>query len=116
MKLTYHRCGDYLLPDLGLDERDKQPIGKYGMLRMDYLKNHRPILYNQLLLSGELIPHLVSIDTACNDFMERAVTEMAKQEGITEELKAIDQMRWVGLMNNIHACAEEIIMNDYIYN
>ena len=60
MKLTYHRCGDYLLPDLGLDERDKQPIGKYGMLRMDYLKNHRPILYNQLLLSGELIPHLAA--------------------------------------------------------
>lgn len=116
MKLTYHRCGDYLLPDLGLDERDQQSIGKYGMLRMKYLKNHRPVLYNQLLLTGELIPHLVSIDNACIDFMERAVTEMAKKEGINEERKATDQMRWVGLMNNIRACAEEIIMKGYIYN
>ena len=116
MKLTYHQCGDYLLPDLGLDERDHQTFGKYGRMRMDYLEQHRPILYNRLLLSGELIPHLAEIDKTCNKRLNHMMPLMMQQEGVTEELKARDPMEWVARMNSIHNRIEEMLQAELIFD
>ena len=101
MKLTYHRCGDYLLPDLGLTEEEQQPLGKYGMMRMNYLKEHRPILFNRLLLTGKLMEHLHEIDRTANERLDQMIPLMKEQEGVTEQLKAVDQLGWVARMNSI---------------
>ena len=105
-ELTYTRCGDYYIPDLKLSEQPEAPIGKYGRMRQRYLKEHRPGLYSSLILSEKLYPHLLEIDRAARERMEAA--------GVTEELKARDPMRWVGLMNTLKAQAEEIILDELI--
>lgn len=115
MKLSYTRCGDYYFPNLSLADETNSPLGKYGRMRQTYLKEHRPILYSSLILSGKLWPHLTEIDKTCNERMALLVPAMAKQEGVTETLKAEDQMRWVGCMNNIHHRAEEIILTELVY-
>ena len=112
---TYHREGDYLLPDLVLPDEPQYPLGKYGHMRESYLREYRPILYNQMLLSGTLNQHLAEVAQVCDERMEYLVSEMAKREGVTEALKATAQMEWVGWMNNIQNRAEEIILQEVVY-
>jgi len=115
MKLTYHRCGDYLLPDLGLTKEEQQPLGKYGRMRLNYLKEHRPGLFSNLLLSGKLMEHLHEIDKTCNARMELLVPQLQFAEDINEELKAADQLEWVCRMNDIHHRVEELLLSELIY-
>lgn len=113
--LTYTRHGDYLLPDLCLPEQKPLPIGKYGLLRKAYLKAHRKIIYINLLTAGTLYEHLADIDAQANDRLELIMRQMAVAQGVTEALKAADQMAWVGAMNNIRVCAEEIVLREIVY-
>ena len=106
---TYSRVGDVLLPDLFIGAAEQRPIGKFGRMRKHYLKKQRPLLYSELLLSGKLYPHLLEIDEACEDRVELLVLQMAKCEGVTETLKAANQMEWVRQMNSIQNRAEEIV-------
>ena len=103
-------------PDLYLPEETEYPIGKYGMLRRTYLKGHRKGLYLELVLAGKLNEHLHQIDEECHQMMDRLVEQMKASEGVTEELKATDQMAWLGAMNSIRNRAEEIIINELIYS
>jgi hypothetical protein len=112
---TYTRVGDMLLPDLTLEETESKPIGKYGRMRKRYLKEHRPAIYSAMLLNGELYGHLSEIDQACEERMKLLARQMAKQEGMTEALKAADQMEWVRRMNSIRSRAEEIVLNELVY-
>ena len=113
---TYTQVGDYLLPDLIIDETEQQPIGKYGRMRKRYLKEHRPILFSNLLLSGKLDQHLAEIDHACVEGIDLLTRQMADQEGVTEALKATDQMEWVRRMNNIQNRAEDLVLNELVYD
>ena len=115
-ELTYTRCGDYYIPDLELSEQPEAPIGKYGRMRQRYLKEHRPSLYSSLILSEKLYPHLLEIDQAAQERMDAMLPHMMKAAGVTEELKARDPMRWVGLMNTLKAQVEEIILAELILN
>ena len=112
---TYTQCGDYLLPDMGLTELEKKPLGKYGMMRRKYLEESRQGLYTRLLLSGKLMEHLQEIDATCSRRMEQMIREMAVAEGVTEELKAKEQMAWVRKMNSLHAAAEEILLKELVF-
>ena len=102
-------------PDLYLPEETEYPIGKYGMLRKSYLKEHRKGLYLELVLSGKLNEHLHQVDEECNQMMDRLMDQMKEKQGVTEELKMQDQMAWVRRMNNIRACVEEIIYKTILY-
>ena len=115
MELTYHWEGDVLIPDLELEDGNNYQIGKYGRMRRSYLKEHRKILYNNYVMECKLFEHLAEIDQACNERMETIVSAMAKQEGVTEALKAADQMEWVRRMNNIRNRAEEIVVTELVY-
>ena len=112
--LTYTRSGDYLIPNLSLSEQPEKPLGKYGRMRKAYLKEHRPILYNHLLMSEKLYPHLLEIDETAQSRLEQMMPQLAKEAGATEQLKASDPMRWVGLMNSCKAQAEEILLAELI--
>ena len=114
--LTYTMNGDYQIPDLKLSEQPEKPLGKYGRMRKAYLKEHRPILYNQLLMSEKLYPHLLEIDETAQSRLEQMMPQLAKDAGATEQLKASDPMRWVGLMNTCKAQAEEILMAELIHS
>lgn len=114
-KLEYLKNGDYLIPNLTLSEHPETPLGKYGRMRKQYLREHRPALYSSLLLSEKLYPHLLATDQAANERLEQLLPPMIKAAGITEQLKATDQMRWVGLMNTVKAQVEEIIFSELIY-
>jgi len=111
---TYRQVGDYLIPDIELPERNYE-IGKYGRMRHRYLKEHCKIQYTTMILDGTLYDHLEEINRICNERMETMVAAMKKQQGITEELKARDQLAWVGAMNNIRSVAEEVICAEVIY-
>lgn len=113
---TYTRFGDYLLPDLVIEESEQQSVGKYGRMRKRYLKDHRPVLYSNLLTAGKLCWHLAEIDRSCEERMALLTRQMTKQEGVTEGLKAVDQMGWVRRMNSIRSRAEEIVLQDLIYS
>ena len=115
-KLTYIQNGDYLIPDLKLTEQPQKPLGKYGRMRKTYLKEHRPILYNQLLMTEKLYPHLAEIDETANRRLEKMMSQLAEAAGATEQLKACDPMQWVGLMNTCKAQAEEILLAELINN
>ena len=112
---TYRQEGDYFIPNLTLPNDGEYEIGKYGRLRLDYLKEHRKILYTNYVTEGTLLKHLSEIDQACNARMEIIVPAMAKQEGATEELKASDQIEWVRRMNGICNRAEEIILREVVF-
>ena len=114
-ELSYTIHGDYAIPNLKLSNPADQPIGKYGRMRKRYLQEYRPILYNYLVLSETLYPHLLEIDNAANQRMDTLLQQLAKDAGVTEKLKAADPMRWVGLMNTVKAQAEEILMAELIY-
>ena len=111
---TYRQEGDYLIPNLALPNDGNYEIGKYGRMRLNYLKEHRKILYTNYLMEGTLSKHLSEIDQACNERMDNIVSAMAKREGVTEELKAADQMEWVRRMNNIRNRAEEIDLREVV--
>ena len=112
---TYRQEGNYLIPNLYLPDEPEYQIGKYGHLRRSYLKAHRPVLYANFLTSGTLHRHLAEIDQACNERMAIIVSDMARQEDVTEALKAANQMEWVRRMNNIHSRAEEIVLTELVY-
>ena len=115
MDMTYKQVGDYILPNLVMNEQENFKIGKYGMIRLQFLKDHRKGTYQKMLMRGTLQKHLQEIETEAQDMKNNLVTEIAKKLEITEELKAQDQMKWVGMMNNIANQAEEIVMNEIIF-
>ena len=112
---TYRQVGDYFIPNLVLPDVGNYQIGKYGRMRRSYLKEHRKILYTYYVMEGTLFEHLSDIDQACNERMETIVSAMAKQESVTEALKAADQMEWVRRMNSIRNRVEEIILTELVY-
>lgn len=115
-ELTYTKNGDYLVPDLRLSQQEEQPLGKYGRMRKAYLKEHRPVLWNSLILSEQLYPHLREIDETANSRLEQMMPELMKAAGVTESLKASDPMKWAGLMNTLKAQAEEVILTELVYS
>jgi len=112
---TYTQVGDVLFPNLVIGEAEQKPIGKYGRMRKRYLKENRPILYSNMLLAGKLFRHLAEIDEACENRMELILSQMKVQEGVTEALKAANQMEWVARMNSIRNRAEEIVLHELVY-
>lgn len=112
---TYRREGDFLILNLVLPDTGDYQIGKYGRMRRRYLKEHRRVLYTNLLTSGNLRCHLAEIDQACNERIESIVSAIAEQEGVTEALKAADQVEWVRRMNSIRNRAEEIVLTELVY-
>ena len=117
IELTYTKVGDYYIPDLILDEEPEQDVfyGKYGDLRRDYLREHKPRLFAILVKNGTLADHLKGIERAAERRMDALLPEMMKAAGVTEELKARDQMAWVGRMNACKAQVEDIIFAELIY-
>lgn len=115
IELKYQCCGDYLLPDLGLTDAEKLPLGKYGLLRQRYLEENRPGLYTRLMLSGKLMEHLQEIEQTAQNRLESLMSQLSMQSSVTEELKAQDQLAWVQQMNALQAQAEEMILSELIY-
>ena len=113
MELTYTTQGDYLIPDLTVPESPK--LGKYGMLRRTFLREHRDGIYTGMLLNGTLNSHLEEVDRQAQKMLDDLTEQMKALNGVTEHLKAEDQMRWVQMMNSIRHSAEEVILNDLIY-
>ena len=112
--MSYTLHGDYYLPDLVL--REEEPTyGKYGMLRKQFLKEHRPIRYQNLLLSGKLTAHLNQIDQEVTEQVEVLMKQMAEKQGVNENLKRQNPMKWIRLMNNVKASAEEIVLKERVY-
>lgn len=114
-EITYHRVGDYLVPNLYLPKQPSKSIGKYGMLRLNYLKEYKRGLYTELLISGTLKQHLIDIDENATDKVNQLIKQFAKSENIDENLKEHHQMEWVQAMNNIKNRAEEIVLNEFLY-
>lgn len=114
-EITYSRNGDYFIPDIVLKEKQHKQLGKYGRMRKEYLKNHRPALWNRLILKDTLSDHLCEIDETANARFDTLLSLYSERYGITEELKATDQMEWVRRMNNIVNAIEEIILNEIVY-
>lgn len=115
MEITYSKHGDYLLPDLLVPGERALHIGRFGFLRLRYLKQHRRVLYISLKTTVKLNEHLADIDQQARERVELLISQMAKAEGVTEALKASDQMAWVGAMNNIRNRVEEIVLQDIVY-
>ena len=113
--ISYTLYGDYYLPDLELKEQEEANYGKYGILRKNFLQEHRSGLYSSYLLTGKLTEHLNEVDQQARKRMEVLVRQMMEKQEITEELKAQDQMAWVGAVNNIRNAAEEIVCNEIIF-
>ena len=115
MELTYTRQGDFSIPNLTL-RTDYPPLGKYGMLRKTYLRQNRKVLFNRLAMNDTLWDHLSEVDKNANEMMERLTQQMAQVQGVTEQMKAVDQMLWVARMNNIRNAAEEIVLKELVYS
>ena len=113
--IHYTLQGDYYLPDISIPGGDKS-IGKWGWMRLNFLMEHKPSFYNQMLMNGTLQTHLVGIDQTANQRLERMVPEMAAKEGVDEDLKAADQIEWVRRMNSIRNQVEELILHDLIFS
>ena len=114
MNLTYTMQGDYLLPDLEVPESPK--VGKYGMLRRSFLRNHKQALYTGMMLEDTLNRHLEQVDKEANMLLEKLMTQMMQEQGLTEELKSRNQMLWVQQMNNLRQSAEEVVLKELIYS
>ena len=112
--LWYELIGDYYIPVLTLSSEEQRPIGKWGRMHRDYLKEYRPILFNDLILSGQLWTYLADLNEQAQERLSVIVEQMKEAEGVTEELEAADQMAWVGAMNSIRNRAEEIILREMI--
>ncbi len=113
--LWYEKQGNYYLPCISLPEEENEPIGIWGQRHLRYLKQHRKVLYTNLLTSGKLNSHLAELNKQAEDMFFRVVKQLAEKEGVTEKLKAENQMEWVGRMNNIRNRATEIVNADIIY-
>ena len=114
MEITYTRVGDYYLPNLAAPESPK--VGRWGMLRFSYLRNHQEALYTTMLMKGTLNPHLEEVDRQAQEMEQRLISQLAQQEGITEQMKAENQLEWVARMNSIRKRAEQIVLNELIYS
>ena len=116
-EITYHKVGDYFVPNLVVKKSNTNNyhIGKYGHLRLNYLKEHKRVLYTELMINGDLQDHLVDIDEEANKRVLQIIKQLSEKEEVNEELKAKDQMEWVQAMNNIKTRAEEIVLNEIIY-
>ena len=114
-EIAYTLKGNYYFPNLSITKDRSFTIGRYGKARLRYIKQYNKVLYNNLLLSGKLNTYLHSIDMKCNTVLESLITKLAKQENVTEDLKASHQLEWVTRMNNIKNRAEGIIYNEYVY-
>lgn len=115
MNISYTKKGDYLLPDLILENKKQYDIGKYGLLRLNYIKKYKLGLYFDLLVNDKLNEYLYIIDTIVMERVKKLIIELAEKENITEELKSSNQMLWIGKMNNIKNIAKEIVLKEYIY-
>jgi len=116
--LTYTKVGDYLIPDLmldGEDELEEMPLGQYGMLRENFLKEHHSGTYNSMLLTGRLYPHLREIDRQAEEQVDKIVADLMKRDGVDEAMKARDQMGWVQAVNSFTAQAEEMVLAEIVY-
>ena len=113
--LCYELIGDYYIPVLTLSSEEQRPIGKWGRMHRDYLKQHHPIRFNDLILNGQLWTYLADLNEQALERMSLIVEQMKAAESVTEELKAADQMAWIGAMNSIRNRAEEIILHEMIY-
>ena len=116
MEITYREQDGFQVPNLLMPETPEVHLGKYAELRLNYLKEHRRVLYTNLKTSGKLTEHLAEIEEQATDMVSRLTKQMAEAEGVTEDLKAEDQMRWVGLMNNFKHSAEETVLKELIYS
>ena len=114
-ELNYIRCGDYYIPDIRLPEENR-PIGRWGRMHREYLREHNPIRFNDLCLTGELWTYLADLNEQAQIRLELIIEQMKAAEGVTEDLKATDQMAWVGAMNSIRSRAEEIVLTELIYS
>ena len=115
MNISYTRIGDYLLPNLKLEEKEQYSIGKYVLLKLEYLKKNNRWFYTKLLINNELNSYLYEVDKLVNDKINELIIVLAEKENVNESLKNTNQMLWIGYMNNIKNRAEEIILKDYIY-
>ena len=115
MSISYTKIGDYLLPDLKLENKERFNIGKYGLLKLEYLKKNKRGVYTELLMKDKLNEYLYNIDTIANNRMKNLILLFAEKENIDENLKQSDQFLWIGKMNNIKNIAEEIVLNELIY-
>jgi len=115
MNISYTKNGDYLLPDLKLEDKERFNIGKYGLLKLEYLKKNKRVVYIELLMKDKLNEYLHDIDINLMDKEQKLIKELAEKENVTEELKSSNQMLWIGKMNNIKNRVEEIILKEYIY-
>lgn len=115
-KIEYIKNGDYYYPNLSIPKDTNYTIGRYGRAHLRHIKQYNKPLYTDLLLDGKLNTYLHSIDEKCNSLLDSIITKLAKQENVTEDLKANNQLEWVARMNNIKSRAEEIIYNEYVYN
>lgn len=115
-ELNYIQNGEHLIPDLKLSNPDLPPLNKYGRMRKEYLKQNHPGYYNRLVLTEELFPHCLEVQETFDRRLEQLLPQLAKEAGATEQLKASDPMKWVGLMNNCKAQAEEILIADLIHS
>ena len=113
--IEYVRNGDYYIPNLTIPDDKVYNIGKYGRLHSIFIKENRPCLYSMKMLNGTWLAYLEEIDTSAKEMVDKLVKDMAIKQGITEELKAKDQMAWVGAMNNIRHSAEEFVLRDFVY-
>ena len=116
MKLTYEKNGDYLIPNLTANEEPEGTLTKYGLMRKNFLQEHRKGIYQGMILAGELKAHCLEIQEQAEQRMDFLTQQMAKAEGVDEALKAADQMKWVGLMNSIRHSAEETVLTELIYS
>ena len=116
MEVTYRIQDGFQVPNLLMPTEPEVHLGKYAELRRQYLMKRRRVLYTNLKTSGKLTEHLAEIERTAQKMVERAVTQMAQSEGVTEELKATDPLRWTGLMNNLRHSAEELVLSDLIYS
>lgn len=115
MNVSYTRTGDYLLPDLKLEDKERFNIGKYGLFKLEYLKKNKKGLYTELIMKDKLNEYLHDIDINLMEKEQSLIKELAEKENITEDLKSSNQMLWIGKMNNIKNRVEEIILKEYIY-
>lgn len=114
MEITYSKYRDYYLPDLAVSQKEPATYGRFGRMRLKYLKEHRRAAYINLKTSGQLTHHLNEIDREANEMLRLVIEQMAQAQGITEQVKAEDQITWVGAMNNIRNAAEEVVLRDVI--
>ena len=116
MEIKYTKVGDYYIPNITTTPNDTNyAIGKYGRLREKYLKDFKPSICNHMIMREQLASHLIDIDTEAKEYLDALIKQMAEKENITEELKEVDQLKWVQKMNNIKNRAEEIVLNEIIY-